>query len=38
MWAAENDIDFVGLSFVRAADDVRELKDAACASTARRPA
>jgi pyruvate kinase len=26
VWAARNDIDFVGLSFVRRADDVRELK------------
>ena len=26
VWAAENEIDFVGLSFVRRADDVRELK------------
>ncbi len=26
VWAAKNEIDFVGLSFVRRADDVRELK------------
>ena len=26
VWAARNEIDFVGLSFVRRADDVRELK------------
>jgi pyruvate kinase len=26
-WAADGDIDFVGLSFVRSPDDVRELKD-----------
>ena len=26
VWAAKNDIDFVGLSFVRRAEDVRELK------------
>ncbi len=26
VWAAKNDIDFVGLSFVRKADEVRELK------------
>jgi len=26
VWAAQNDIDFVGLSFVRTADEVRELK------------
>ncbi len=26
VWAAENDIDFVSLSFVRTADDIRELK------------
>ena len=29
VWAAKNDIDFVGLSFVRRAEDVRELKAAA---------
>jgi len=27
MWAAENEIDFVGLSFVRSPDEVRELQD-----------
>jgi pyruvate kinase len=27
VWAAENDIDFVGLSFVRSPSDVRQLKD-----------
>jgi pyruvate kinase len=27
VWAAENDIDFVGLSFVRQPSDVRQLKD-----------
>ena len=26
VWAAQNDVDFVGLSFVRTADDVRQLK------------
>ena len=26
VWAAQNDIDFVGLSFVRRPEDVRELK------------
>lgn len=26
VWAAENDVDFVGLSFVRSADEVRRLK------------
>ncbi len=33
VWAAENDIDFVGLSFVRRAEDVRELKTLLKAST-----
>jgi len=33
VWAAKNDIDFVGLSFVRRAEDVRELKALLMAST-----
>ncbi len=33
VWAAENDIDFVGLSFVRRAEDVRDLKTLLKAST-----
>ncbi len=33
IWAAKNDIDFVGLSFVRRAADVRELKALLMAST-----
>ena len=33
VWAAKNDIDFVGLSFVRRAEDVRELKALLEAST-----
>ena len=27
VWAAENDLDYVSLSFVRSADDIRQLKD-----------
>lgn len=26
-WAIENDLDFIGLSFVRSVDDIRELRD-----------
>jgi pyruvate kinase len=33
VWAARNDVDFVGLSFVRRAEDVRELKALLKAST-----
>jgi pyruvate kinase len=33
VWAAKNDIDFVGLSFVRCAEDVYELKELLLAST-----
>ena len=33
VWAAKSDIDFVGLSFVRRAEDVRELKELLLAST-----
>ncbi len=37
VWAAQNDIDFVGLSFVRRPEDVQELKALLTSATAGRP-